>query len=237
VEQPTAGGAGQGQWEPGVPSVKNLLPSVIGGAVVPLTVYYLVRHHVRSDADALIIAGIFPAAWVALQFVRQRRIDPVGLVVLFGFIVGVVTSTLLGGNAYVLKVRDAAFTALFGIACIVSVFAARRPAIFYIGRLLSAGNDPEKVAAYNQLHDLPGGERTFKVLTMVWGVGLLIEAGSRFGLAAWLATGTFLAVSPAVSAVCLGGMFLFTVRYAERARARGAALLEEGQAYPSVPLR
>ncbi len=100
------------EWEPGVPSVRNLLPSIIGGAVVPLAVYYLVRHRVHTDADALIIAGIFPAAWVTVQFVRQRRIDPVGAIVLFGFVVGVAASLLLGGNAYVLKVRDSVFTAV-----------------------------------------------------------------------------------------------------------------------------
>jgi hypothetical protein len=231
--EPAAGAS----WEPGVPSLRNLLPSILGGAVVPLAVYYLVRDHVHSDAQALIIAGLFPAAWIVVQFVRQRRIDPVGAVVLFGFAVGVLTSTLLGGNAYVLKARDSAFTALFGIVCLVSLCTRGRPAIFFVGRYLSAGNDPAKVAAYDELHTLPTGERAFRVLTAVWGVGLLIEAGSRLVLAATLHTGVFLAVSPAISAVCLGSMFAFTVRYSNRSRRRGEALLEEGQSYPSVPLR
>jgi hypothetical protein len=221
-------------WEPGVPPIRSLLPSIIGGAVVPLCVYYLVRHRVHTDAEALIIAGLFPAAWVILQFIRQRRIDPVGAIVLFGFAVGIITSILLGGNAYVLKVRDSAFTAVFGIACLISVFAAKRPAIFYIGRMLSAGNDPERIAAYDQLHDLPGGEHVFRVLTFVWGVGLLVEASSRLVLAAFLPTGVFLAVSPVISGVCLGGMFAFTVRYSKRTRAE--ALAQEGTEYPSVPL-
>jgi hypothetical protein len=223
-------------WEPGVPSVRSLLPSVLGGAVVPLSVYYLVRHHVRSDADALIIAGIFPAAWVLVQFIRQRRVDPIGAIVLFGFVVGVLVSTLLGGNAYVLKARDSVFTAVFGIACLVSLVAAKRPAIFYIGRFMSAGSDPERIAAYDGLHDLPGGERTFRLLTLVWGLGLLTEAATRLVLAAFLPTGTFLAVSPVISAVAIGGMFLFTVRYSNRARAQGvAALLEAEVALPPIP--
>ncbi len=223
-------------WEPGPPSIRNLLPSILFGAVVPLSVYYVVRHHVHSDADALIIAGIFPAAWVIVQFVRERRIDPVGLVVLFGFAVGVLTSTLLGGNAYVLKVRDSAFTAIFGLACLGSVFRSGRPIIFYVGRTLSAGNDPEKVAAYDQLYELPTGAHTFRVLTIVWGVGLLIEATSRLVLAAFIPTGPFLAISPCITGVCLGSMFLFTLRYSARARAEGEATLEPGQSYPSVPL-
>lgn len=210
------------EWEPGLPQVRELLPSIIGGAVVPLTVYYLVRQHVGSDASALIIAGLFPAAWVIIQFIRQRTVDPIGAVVLLGFATGVVASTLLGGNAYVLKVKDSAFTALFGLGCLVSIFAAKRPAMFYVGRFLSTGNDPERVVAYNQLHDLPHGERTFKVLSAVWGAGLLIEASSRLVLAAFIPTGTFLAVSPVITAVCVGGMFAFTVRYTKGARRLGS---------------
>jgi hypothetical protein len=219
-----------------VPSIRDMLPSIIGGAVVPLGVYYGVRKHVHSDATALIIAGIFPAAWVILQFIRQRRIDPIGAVVLIGFAVGVITSTALGGNAYVLKARDSAFTAAFGIACLVSVFF-KRPVIFYVGRFLSAGTDPERVAAYDALHDLPTGQRTFRVLTLVWGMGLLAEAVTRLVLAAFLSTGVFLAVSPIISAVCIGGMFAFTVWYSNRARTFGEALLAEGESYPSVPLK
>jgi hypothetical protein len=212
----------QNEWTTGVPPIGDLWPSIVGGAVVPLAVYYLVRQHVGSDATALIIAGIFPAAWVIIQFIRKRVVDPIGAVVLLGFATGVTASMLLGGNAYVLKVKDSAFTALFGLGCLVSIFVAKRPAMFYVGRFLSTGNDPERVVAYNELHDLPHGERTFRILTGVWGAGLLLEASSRLILAAFVPTGIFLAISPVITAVCVGGMFAFTVRYAKRAQRLGA---------------
>jgi hypothetical protein len=212
----------QNEWATGVPPIGDLWPSIVGGAVVPLAVYYLVRQHVGSDATALIIAGIFPAAWVIIQFIRKRVVDPIGAVVLLGFATGVTASMLLGGNAYVLKVKDSAFTALFGLGCLVSIFVAKRPAMFYVGRFLSTGNDPERVVAYNELHDLPHGERTFRILTGVWGAGLLLEASSRLILAAFVPTGIFLAISPVITAVCVGGMFAFTVRYAKRAQRLGA---------------
>jgi hypothetical protein len=236
AEGATERAGAQPDWEPGVPSLRDLAPSIVFGAVIPLAVYYLVRHHVHTDADALIIAGIFPCLWVIVQFIRQHKIDPVGAVVLFGFAVGVLTSTLMGGNAYVLKARDSVFTALFGLACLGSLLAGARPLIFYVGRFLSAGNDPAKVEAFDQLHDLPTGRRTFRVLTAVWGVGLLIDACTRLSLAAIISTGPFLAISPVITGVCLGAMFLFTVYYSNRARQRGAAMLAEGQSYPSVPL-
>jgi hypothetical protein len=227
----TAAGAGAGagagtghEWQTGIPSVKEHLPSLIWGAALPIGVYFLVRHHVHTDAQALIIAGGFSAAWVVFQFVRQRRVDIIGFIVLFGFAVGVVSSTLLGGNVYVLKVRDALFTALFGIACVVTVFTHDRPVYFYVSRYFSAGTDKEKVSAYNRLHEFPTGRHTFRVLSIVWGIGLVVEAGFRMTLAGLLPTGTFLAVSPFITASIIGSLFAFTVVFSKRAQLQTAAL-------------
>jgi hypothetical protein len=233
AEPPTATSPG---WEPGVPTLRNFGPSLIFGGAIPLAAYYVARHYVHTDAEALIIAGAFPVAWILVQFARTRRVDPIGAIVLFGFVIGVGTSTLLGGNAYVLKARDSVFTAIFGLVCLVSLISAKRPAIFYIGRVLSAGDDPEKMAAYDQLHEMPTGQKTFRILTAVWGVGLLLEAATRLMLAAVVSTGVFVAINPVVQAVFLGSLFFFTVRYSNRARARGEALMADGQSYPSVPL-
>jgi hypothetical protein len=227
------------EWQPGVPDLKEHLPSLLWGAAVPIGVYFLVRHRVHSDAQALIIAGSFSVAWIVLQWVRQRRIDFVGAIVLFGFAVGVTSSIVLHGNTYVLKVRDAFFTALFGAACVITVFTHERPTLFYVSRYLSAGNDPEKVSAYNQLHEHPTGRRTFVVLSVVWGIGLMAEAGLRMTLADFLPTGTFLAVSPAVTLPIIGSLFAFTVVYSKRSQLEAIAMLrtlpEPADGSPSAP--
>ena len=212
-------------WTPGVPSVKELLPSLIFGAAVPIAVYFAVRPHVSTDAEGLIVAGSVSVAWILVQFVRYRRVDLIGAFVLFGFLIGVVSSTLLGGNAYMLKVRDAFFTALFGIACIVTIYTHDRPALFYLGRYLSAGNDPSKVAAYNDLHEVPTARHVFRVLSVVWGIGLVIEASARMTLAGALHTGTYVAVSPFISAMTIGSLFAFTLIYAKRAQLGAASLV------------
>jgi len=217
--------------------MREHLPSAVFGAAVPLAVYFLVRGHVHGDAQALIIAGAFSVAWVLFQAVRQRRVDLVGTIVLFGFAVGVLSSTLLGGNAYVLKIRDAAFTAAFGAFCIVTLFTQGRPALFYVGRYLSAGRDPVKSAAYDSLHDLPAGRHTFRVLSVVWGIGLIVEATGRMVIADILPTGTFLAVSPFITAGVLGSLFAFTVVYARRAQmaALTSQVVVDGNEKPVAP--
>jgi hypothetical protein len=173
---------------------------------------------VSTDTAALIVAGSLSVAWILLQFARQRRLDAVGGVVLLGFIVGVASSTLLGGNSYMLKVRDAFFTALFGVACIVTLFTHDRPALFYVGRYLSAGRDPDRLSAFDRIHDLPSGRHTIRVLSVVWGVGLVVEASLRLTLADVLTTAVFLAVSPFVTAAMFGSLFGVSVLYVKRMR-------------------
>ena len=211
-----------------------MAPSVVGGAVVPLTVYYLVRRHVSSDAEALMIAGVFPAGWVAIEWARRRRLDPIGAITLFGFLAGALISVLLGGNAFVLKVRDSAFTALFGVTCLASL-AARRPMMFHLGKALSAGHDERRRRAYDELYELPTVPRVFAIITVCWGVGLILEGAARVLLALVLPTGPFLAVSPVLGFAVFGGLFLFTVLYSRRARRLGEEqLATEGLVYPSV---
>jgi hypothetical protein len=212
-------------WQPGIPSLREHLPSLIFGAALPIGIYFIVRRHVRTDAQALIIAGCFSVGWIVLQFIRQRRLDVVGAAVLAGFAIGVITSTLLGGNAYMLKVRDGFFTLLFGVACIVTLYTHDRPALFYVSRYLSAGNDPVKVSAFDRLHELPIGRHTFRLLSVVWGIGLVVEASARLTLADILPTGTFLAVSPFITATVIGGLFAFTAAYVKRTQFESAALM------------
>lgn len=222
-------------WEPGAPSARAMAPGAIGGAFVPLAVYYAVRPHLGGDTPALMIAGIPASAWVGIQWLRRRRIDPIGSIVLFGFVAGILVSVVLGGSAFVLKVRDSAFTALFGMACLVSL-ARDKPLMFYMGRALSAGDDPARLAAYDELWTMPTAPRTFRLITVGWGVGLLAEAAMRVILAATLPTGPFLAVSPVLGGAFFGGLFAFSVWYSRRARRLGeAAFAELGLTYPSVP--
>ena len=240
-EAPPPGGP---SWQPGIPSVREHLPSLVFGAALPIGAYFLVRPHVATDTVALIAAGAFSVAWILLQGIRRRRVDLVGAAVLLGFTVGVVGSTLLGGNAYVLKVRDGFFTALFGVACIVTLYTHDRPALFYVSRYLSAGNDPAKVSAFDRLHELPVGRHTFRVLSVVWGIGLVVEASCRLALADVLPTGTFLAVSPFITAGVIGGLFAFTALYSRRVQLEAAALgtrltprpAGESDGPPEIPL-
>ena len=196
-------------WQPGIPRSASI-SRAWSSARVPIGVYFRVRSHVTRTARRLIIAGWLlggvgpdPIRWPAARRLRRRR-GPVG------FALGVVSSTLLGGNAYVLKVRDGFFTALFGVICIVTIYTHERPALFYVSRYLSAGKDPYKAAPTTSCTRCRCPP-TFRVLSVMWGVGLVAEAAARMALAEELPTGTYIAISPVITAGVIGGLFAFTL--------------------------
>jgi hypothetical protein len=191
---------------------------------------------VSGTATALIIAGIPAAAWVLFQWVRTRQIEPVGAITLYGFTVGAIASVALGGNAYVLKVREVAFEVPFALGCLLSVWLKRRPVMFYLAKAVSARGDKRRQAAYDELYGLPMAAETFARLSVVWGCAMLAHSAVLIVLAAALPTGAFLLVAAAIATLFFGGLITFTFRYSERARVTTAALLEEmGLEYPSVP--
>ena len=109
--------------------------------------------------------------------------------------------------------------------------------MFFIGRALSAGDDPAKLAAYDELWTMPNSPRTFRLITLAWGVGLILEASARVMLALALPTGPFLAVSPILGGVVIGSLFGFTVWYSRRARRTGEVDVSPISDSPTPPFR
>ena len=208
-----------------MPRIREHLPSLVWGAALPIAVYFLVRHRVHTDGQALVVAGGFSGAWVVLQFARRRQVDLVGSAVLLGFALGVVSSVLLGGNTYVLKIRDAAFTRPSASPASSRSTRTTVPRSSTSPGTSRPGSDPAKVSAFDLLHEVPTGRHTFRVLSVVWGIGLVVEAAVRMVLAGLLPTGTFLAVSPFITASIIGSLFAFTVVYSKPAELEAAAFI------------
>jgi predicted permease len=86
------------QGHPGRSGLAGLASLVIN-FVVPLFAYYLIHPHVRSSALALALAGAIPVAYTLVMLAVRRRLDPVGVVSVAGFGIGVLVSWASGGNA------------------------------------------------------------------------------------------------------------------------------------------
>ena len=192
-----------------VPSVRRLAPQLVIAGVLPVVGYGLLRPHVGSDATALGAVMVFPLADIAIERRRHGGFEPIGLISLVGITVGLIGAVVLHGNTTLLKLRESMLTGIFGLVCLGSLLASR-PAMFYLGRAFATGGDPTRAADFDSLWARPGAARRFRVVTAVWGVGLLGETVLRTVLALTISTQHFLEIAPIVGWVIIGALIWYS---------------------------
>jgi hypothetical protein len=192
------------------PSLRRLWPKLVLAGALPVVGYILLRPHVGSDATALSAVMVFPLIDIAGERLRNGSFEPIGIIAVVGIAVGIAGALLFHGNTTLLKVRDSLLTGVFGIVCLLSL-SRRRPAMFYLGRSFVSGGDAERAREFENLWDLPGVPLRFRVVTAVWGVGLVAESVLRTALALTLSTKTFLLVTPVINWSVLGLLIWFSV--------------------------
>ena len=183
--------------------LRSIAIIVIFDIAAPLAAYNVLRSAGLSAVTALLLSGVFPALGVTIGAVRNRRLDVVGALVLAGTVVGTVLG-LVSHNARLVLVEGSVPTAVFGVACLGSLWA-RRPLLFSVVREFT-GPDTAKGQEMTRLwHHEENFRRDFRVITAVWGVGFLIEAALRVVIVYNVSTGTALAISK-VSPFLFGGI-------------------------------
>jgi hypothetical protein len=187
----------------------------------PLITYSVMRHTGQGAVPALILSGIFPAVGVILGFARHRQVDAVGILVLAGVAVGTVLG-LVSGSARLMLAEGSAPTAIFGLACIGSLWTSR-PLIFRFA-LEFVGADTPKGRDFTAHWRYPGFRRVFRLFTVVWGAAYLAEAAVRVMIIEIAPVGTALLVSKVMPYAVAALLIVWTQAYGKRARRRGARL-------------
>jgi hypothetical protein len=161
--------------------LRNVAVSVLINAVAPLILFDLLQRRVGSTTTALIAAAGIPLLWTLGRLVVRRTLDPIGLLSLAGFALGILLVLLTGGDPLVFKIREAILTGIIGLVCVGSILV-RRPVGLLVLRRSQAGA-PEAALRHAALW-----------ITAIAGITLVAHAAVIVTLAAVLPTATFLAV-------------------------------------------
>jgi hypothetical protein len=190
----------------------------VGG---PLLAYFVLRAAGLSTVLSLVLSGVFPAFGVGFNAIQYRRLDIFGVLVLAGILMG----SLLGlttHNAKLFLVEGSVPSVAFSAACFGSLWT-QQPLIYRIALEL-VGRDGARGREIAAAWQYPRFRRAFRIITVVWGVGYLIEAGVRVAVAETAPTGIALVcskVAPYVFAVTLSAWTLF---YGEREKRKAERL-------------
>ena len=193
---------------------REIVRTLVINAVAPYVVYMLCKPHL-GGLVALALSAVPPAVEGVWSVVRQRRLDVVAALVLGGIAASLILIAL-GGSERILLLRESLITSLVGVALAGSV-AAKRPILYYLTRQMRAGGDPAEAARWDARWDAePGFRRTMRLLSLVWGVGLVVEMTVRTIMVFDMQVSHFLLVSPFVQYGMTGLLVLWTVAYGRR---------------------
>jgi uncharacterized membrane protein len=190
--------------------------------VLPLVAIQVLLAHGASPVIALTSGSCFPVIEIAIEAIRTNRVGVVPLVSLAGIVCGL-GAAFITGNAVFAVLKDSVFTLAFGVVFLGSL-ATPRPLIFRLNRDMAA--DDQGRAATDALWQYPAARTTFRVLTVVWGIGLIAEAATRAIVAFTLPIAKAAALSPVIAAVAIAVLVAFTIIYSRAARRRAAARRE-----------
>lgn len=203
---------------PGNFSFRQMLPTLIYDVALPILAFNLLTKYGVSTLLALVAGGIFPAANNVITFIRSRRLEPLGIIVMIFLAVGTAAS-LISGSVFFALIKESFLTATFGLICLFSLLA-ERPLMFYVVRQFVAAGDPVRFEWWNGLWQFESFRRSQRVATAVWGVAYIIEAFVRVAFAMVMSPAEVVAISPVMAFGVMILLIMWTRRYMSSMRDR-----------------
>ncbi|GJJ71072.1 hypothetical protein EMPS_03422 [Entomortierella parvispora] len=173
--------------------LKMLAISMFLDVVLPVILYYVLKSHISTLA-ALLISSAPPALNTIFKIIVYRKVDPIGILVLFGFVLSAILS-VVDGDPRVLLLRDSFVTGATGVIFMVSLIPLK------IGKFevkpLTAGVSAQMMAAAPKIRYFVEDKlveqtrsdfcwqwshqyrRGMRASTLAWGVALLAEFALR----------------------------------------------------------
>jgi hypothetical protein len=192
--------------------------------VLPFLIYDFTRHQ-WGDVHALMAASAPPVAWSLIEFARRRRVDAVSIFVILGIGLSLL-AFIGGGSAKLLQLRENLVGALVGLVFLGSA-AIGKPIFYQLAHASMMRRSADEAAAFAARRDIPGFRRSMTVLTVVWGLGLLVQTAIACALVFAMSIHDYLLVSPIVGYGFLGLLIGWTVLYIRRRRRLGNARAAE----------
>jgi hypothetical protein len=197
---------------------KNLLVELGVNFLLPWVAYRLALPHWGS-LGALYASAAPPIIWSFFEFARTRRVDALSVLVVLGIALSI-GAMALGGSPRLLLVRESLISGAIGAAFIVSLLFPR-PLIFYLARATvgreSEGGGERFEAAWNERPTL---RRSIRLMTFIWGLGLVVENLIRCWMAWTWPIERYLLVAPIIGYGIYGGLTVYTFLYRKRLKAR-----------------
>jgi hypothetical protein len=192
---------------------RNVLLRDIGvNVVLPYATYLFLSSQDVPTVQALAAGAVFPVAAIIVGFVRERRVQALGMIVLVATAASILAA-LYFTSPFLALAKGSLFTGGLGLMMLASLLA-RRPLAFHLARL--GGDDDDRQHAETLWETEARYRRLMRRITWVWAVALLCEASLRLMLIPVLPVALFLPISEAMWIGCCALMIAWSWRYGAR---------------------
>ncbi|MDE1896093.1 MAG: hypothetical protein KGH91_03345 [Rhodospirillales bacterium] len=173
-----------------------------------------------GDTNALIASALPPLLWSGFELAKTRRLDAISVVVVAS-IIFTLAATAMGGSARLIQIRDALVTGAMGVLFLASLLM-QKPLIFYLARATSARNTESGAMQFEAMWQSPAIRRIFRLMTAVWGVGLIVQTALLCFLAWVWPISRYLLLGPFIGYGIFGLLLLWSLWYGAKHKALAA---------------
>jgi hypothetical protein len=209
--------------QPAKPATAGLIRMILVEVGLPVLTYYGLHAIGISDYRALVAATVVAGLRLGFVALHHRKLDGFAAFMMTVFAVGLALSFVTGDARFMLA-KDSAGTAIAGLiflgTCIIG-----RPISFYAAQRFAGTTGRSQTWWNDRWQTSPAFRRGFRVMSLVWGVGLLIEAAVRILLIYVLPIDVMVGLSTVLQLAAFTLLITWNVWYGRRMRARsqGAA--------------
>ena len=176
--------------------------------LLPVLAYRLAYPH-GGLAGGLAASLLPPVAWMIWDFVRFRHFDALSAMIVASIVLSLAAALLGGPQNRALE--EPMVSGITGVAFLLSL-ALHRPMVFYLARSTMARENDDGVSTFEQdWHERPRLTAQIRLMTLVWGLGLVAENTLR-SLIVWHGANAprALLASKLVSYGVYGGLAIWT---------------------------
>ena len=146
--------------------------------VAPIALYYGSRSAGMSVYFALLAGAVVPGITTTVRLIKGGTLDGLAVFVMTTMLIGVGIALIAGSPRFLLA-KEAWVTAVGGAWFLVSA-RGRRPLAFLFARPLLEGRRAFTSESWTSLWErLPQFRRVWRISSVIWGLGLLVDAGIR----------------------------------------------------------
>jgi hypothetical protein len=192
-------------------TVRSVGLSLFINGICPYILYRaLVPHYPPGSLTPLLYASIFPLLGLVFNFIRTRTVDFIALIALFEISFNIISASLAPTIRLALEARS--LQGLITATVFIGSALIGRPFFFYVARQFFAAGDPVRAAGFEAANKADGG-RTFFLITITWGIGIIVMTAINFTLAMTLAPADYLLVSQILSLAFNISLIAWTIRF------------------------